>query len=221
MKTLPERANLAHLRKQAKALLRDVRGGDAEAIARIRSSLPAARDATPHFIAAMPLQLHDAQSCIARDYGFRSWSELKAFVEWQSLQADRDAAVRRWLGLVYAGDVTGDTFGARPLLAQRMLQARPHLVGDDADLACAVGDVDTIRRAIAADAAWVHRAGGPLRLPPLVAVTHSALARLPGNAGRFRDCARELLAAGADPNQSPTKPKRAACSRTIRTCRRG
>jgi len=39
-------------------------------------------------------------------------------------------------------------------------------------------------------------------MPPLVALTHSTLARLPEHKDRFHRCARLLLAAGADPNQA-------------------
>lgn len=202
MKTLPERASLDHLRKQAKTLLRDLRGNDTDAIERVRTFLPRARGLSAPQIAALALKLHDAQSCLAREYGFRTWSELKAAIEAPELAGSHTASVSTWLGLVYAGDVTGDTFGARPQFAQRLLDQHPDLLGDDATLACAVGDVAAIRRAIASDAAWVHRPAGPLQLPPLIALTHSALARLPGHTPRFREGLRTLLDAGADPNQS-------------------
>jgi Ankyrin repeats (3 copies) len=52
-----------------------------------------------------------------------------------------------------------------------------------------------------ADPAWVNRPGGPLRLPPLVAITHSSLCQLPEFRERLYRCARLLLSAGADPNQ--------------------
>jgi ankyrin repeat protein len=39
-------------------------------------------------------------------------------------------------------------------------------------------------------------------MPPLFAVTHSTLLRLPEFRDRLRRCARLLLDAGADPNQS-------------------
>ena len=54
---LPAAPNLEHLRKQAKDLVR-------------------AREDGPE-----PLQLHEAQLAIAREYGFASWPRLKAYVE--------------------------------------------------------------------------------------------------------------------------------------------
>ncbi|ANB18833.1 ankyrin repeat domain-containing protein [Dokdonella koreensis] len=203
MNALPEHAHIDHLRKQAKALLRAYQAGDAEALHRFRQALPAAYGTSDAQLAAMQLRLHDAQSCIAREYGFPSWNELRDYVAWQRLRTqDRAATVRHWLGLVYAGDVTGDLFGARPRLAARVLAEQPDLADGDASLACAVGDEAAVRAAIAADPGWVHRPGGPLNLPPLVAVTHSALLRLDGFAERLRRCARLLLEAGAPPDQS-------------------
>jgi hypothetical protein len=55
---------------------------------------------------------------------------------------------------------------------------------------------------IAADPAAIHRAGGPLALPPLVAVTHSRLLQLPAFRAGMLACARHLLESGADPNQA-------------------
>jgi hypothetical protein len=193
MPNLPERPNLDHLRKQAKELLRAYRAGDARTITRLRTGLP---HATPE------LRLRDAQSCVAREYGFASWPELVAYVEARS-HAHADLATRRraWLTLVYANDITGGFALPRPALAARMLAEQPDLVGDDPHLACAVGDVRLVRHAIGTDPGWINRPGGVLRLPPLVAVTHSALARLAEWRPRLLATARLLLAGGADPNQ--------------------
>ena len=57
MSELPARPSLAHLRKQAKALLK------------------ALRQQNPH------AALSDAQHALAADYGFASWPKLKAYVE--------------------------------------------------------------------------------------------------------------------------------------------
>ena len=54
---LPDRPDLEHLKKQAKALLRELRQRDANA------------------------SLADALHALARDYGFASWPKLKAHVE--------------------------------------------------------------------------------------------------------------------------------------------
>lgn len=203
MKRLPPRPDIGHLKKQAKELLAAYRGGDPAALVRLRESLPAAAGRGDAAITSMDLRLHDAQSCVAREYGFPSWALLQGFVAArQALAADPARAVRHWLSLVYAGDIADGNGRARPALAARLLEEQPDLPGDDPHLACAVGDEARLREAIARDAGWVHRAGGPLALPPLVAVTHSSLLRLPAFSDKLRACAQLLLAAGADPNQS-------------------
>lgn len=207
---LPARPDMGHLKKQAKDLLALYRSGDPAAFQRLRAALPAAAGQDDATLAARGLRLHDAQSCIAREYGFASFAELQGFVQARRAQLDDPAqALRHWLGLVYAGDITGSVNGARPAVALRLLQAddrHPALtrLGDtDPWLACAVGDEAALRRATAQDPGWVHRAGGPLQLLPLVAVTHSALVRLPEYRDRLLACARFLMdEAGASPDQS-------------------
>jgi Lon protease-like protein len=80
---LPVHPNLEHLKSQAKELLQAFRSGDAEARVRVRDSLPAAAGADAGELAKMPFALHDAQSVVAREYGFASFTELRDFVEAQ------------------------------------------------------------------------------------------------------------------------------------------
>ena len=90
--------------------------------------------------------------------------------------------MHHWLQCVYAGDIAGGMGSSRPALALRLLEDQPALaqqIAADPWLACAVGDLGVLRAATAQDPGWVHRPGGPLVLPPLVAVTHSCLLRLP------------------------------------------
>ena len=202
MSSLPERPNLGHLRKQAKELLRQYKAGDTAALTRIRQHLPAAKGKSDVELSAMALQLRDAQSCLAREYGFPSWQELKDYVEWKIASANAGLLPVDWLRLVYGGDVTGAQGIARPALALKLLAENPQLARDDVHVACALGDEPAIRAAIAADPGWVNRQGGPLKLPPLVAVTHSSLARETRFGDRLRRCVQVLLEAGADPNQS-------------------
>jgi len=77
---LPDRPNLDHLKAQAKELLDAHRRRDVTALARIRETLPAYANATDDEIAARPIALHDAQSAIAREYGFSSFAKLRARV---------------------------------------------------------------------------------------------------------------------------------------------
>lgn len=203
MTTLPERSNIEHLRKQAKDLLRLYRNEEPAAFERIRRSLPAAQDKTDSQLTALDLRLHDMQSCVAREYEFASWAELKNHVELQSLrEKSREDLLRHWLHLVYSGDISGGNSGSRPAAAAKLLDERPDLVRGDPYLGCAVGDEEAIHAAIAADPEWINRAGGPLNLLPLIAVTHSSLMKLPAFREKLHRCVRLLLDAGANPNQT-------------------
>jgi ankyrin repeat protein len=201
VKRLPDRVNLDHLKKQAKDLIRLYRSRDPGALARFRDALPAAAGQSDDTIAARDFRLHDAQSCIAREYGFASWPDLRSYVAVQLASAsDRAARVLKWLKLAYAGEVSGTANRSAPRVAARLLADNPDLA-DEPSVACASGNEDALRRAVQADPGFVNRPGGPLKLPPLVAVTHSALWRAPEFADRLFAAARFLLAAGADPNQ--------------------
>jgi hypothetical protein len=202
MKKLPRKANLDHLKKQAKELLRLYRNGNATAIARFAHHLPAAAHRTDSEVTVLQLRLHDAQSCIAREYGFSSWADLALYVETSAFAHQEQAVlIRRWLGLVYGGDVTGTYDAARPRVAVQLLEEHPDLLATDAYVACAAGHLDVVSRTTTADPDWVNRAEGTLNLPPLVAVTHSRLGQLPEFIAGLRECAQHLLQAGANPNQ--------------------
>jgi ATP-dependent Clp protease adapter protein ClpS/tetratricopeptide (TPR) repeat protein len=77
---LPARPDLAQERRRAKDLLKAIRSGDDAAIARFRSHHPRLADLTPGKPTAN-VKLSDAQWVIAREYGFASWSSLKAHIE--------------------------------------------------------------------------------------------------------------------------------------------
>ena len=202
MTRLPDRSNLDHLKKQAKDLIRLYRRGDAEAIARFRRALPATAGRNDDEIASLQLRLHDAQSCVAREYDFASWTDLRNYVEAQSAShEDRAARVLRWLKLVYSGEAAGGEDRANPRVAVRMLSENPELAAGSPYLACAIGDERALQLATEADSAWVNRAGGPLQLPPLLAITHSTLLQVPEFRERLHRSARFMLSAGANPNQ--------------------
>jgi hypothetical protein len=202
---LPERPNLEHLKKQAKDLLRLYHRHDPDAFHRLRTSLPAAKDKDDDALTVPTLRLHDAQSCVAREYGFASWGELRTYLE-RGRTDDPSHLLHRWLVFVYGHRDERP----RPAVAVRMLEEKPELVASDSILACAVGNVAALQNAVAHDRNWVNRTpsltcpecGTPLGRPPLVAVTHSSLGRLERFRDRLRSCTRLLLEAGADANQT-------------------
>src|SRR5215831_12431031 len=81
---LPERANLEQLKKQAKSLLYAAQAKETAALQRFQV-LPALTRRSFVELGAMSLALHDAQSVIAREYGFKSWNELREHIEESSL----------------------------------------------------------------------------------------------------------------------------------------
>ena len=196
MNTLPERPHLDHLKKQAKALLDGVRRDDPEALERLRLALPAAARLDHAAIAAMPLRLHDAQSCVAREYGFDSWTQLKHYVELQAASADATTRKRRWRQWAFGHGYQV----AKPRLAERLLRDHPDLLAGEPALACAVGDITAVRAVIAADPAWSNAPHADCGMPPLVCASFSGLVALPAYAPGIRACIDLLLAAGADPN---------------------
>jgi len=203
MNLLPENPDLSQLRRQAKELHARYRAQDTAALQRLRQSLPAARGLSQAEVAAAGYRLHDAQSCLAREYGFASWGDLKAFVEAARLRSGDVSALRRaFLGFVYAGEVVGGMNRSRPALAERLLKQYPEIEAGCPTTACAVGDVEAVRAAILRDRGWIHAAGGPLSLPPLVAACHSGLLAVADRRPGILDVIRLLLAEGANPNQS-------------------
>ncbi|HET6433738.1 ankyrin repeat domain-containing protein [Dyella sp.] len=202
MNELPAHPHLDHLKKQAKALLEGVRRRDPHALERISRTLPAAAGLDHAALSAMELRLHDAQSCIAREYGFASWSQLKDYVALQAATADAASRRQQWQRWAFGHGYQP----ARPQLAERLLHACPDLLRGDPVLACAIGDASAVQAAIAEDAAWVNDARTEYGMTPLLCATFSALVTLPDRAPGIRACVDLLLAAGADPDTAWRDP---------------
>jgi hypothetical protein len=144
MPQLPEYPNFEHLKKQAKDLLRLYQAQDPDAVERFRNALPSAGNKGDAEIVALKLKLHDAQSCIAREYGFPAWVNLRNYVDWcnSKLSTDRKDVVALWLHKAYGHD----TEQADPVFSAKRLHEIPDFVQDDLFLACATGDEETVRR---------------------------------------------------------------------------
>jgi hypothetical protein len=182
---LPASPDLSHLKKQAKHLLRDALAGELTALNRFVETLPMVRSMGLTALGFRDLKLHDAQSVVAREYGFLSWTELKGYVEWK--QTDKGEQLKRWLDWAYQGNKR------ERRLAVHMLREEPALFRGDPWLACALGDATTIQATIAHDRDWVNEPGGPQGMPPLIAVTHSKLILEDSFEAGLLTCARLLL----------------------------
>ena len=147
-KPIPARPNLEFDRKQAKALLDAVKSGQPEARERFEAHHPCGLPAEP--------RLADALLVVAREYGFRSWPQWKAFVETRTM--DRRKQAEMAARAVCSNDL------AR---ARVLLRADPGLAREDVYLACACGEVETVKAAIGRDAGIVNRKGGVNGWEPL------------------------------------------------------
>jgi ankyrin repeat protein len=185
---LPVSPDLDQLKRQAKDLLRAARDADPTAISRFRI-LPALQHASDDVVRTS-LALHDAQSVIAREYGFPSWNALRERVE--ELTLDFDAAAREFVQAATDG---------RSSRAERLLAMYPRIADASFYTALLLGDVATVESHLARRPALAHEHGGPREWEPLHYVCHDSLGRSSvANPDGLVAIARRLLALGADPN---------------------
>jgi ankyrin repeat protein len=186
---LPERANLEQLKKQAKSLLHEAKAQDQAALKRFQS-LPALTAKSPAELGAMDLALHDAQSVIAREYGFKSWNEMRDHVEERSLSFG--AAVDEFVR--YA------TGGAQAR-AFRLLALHPTIARANLYTELVLGDAASAKARLQKNPEAVRQKGGVQNWEPLLYVCHTCLhEEAPERAAGLVAIARDLLAHGADPN---------------------
>ena len=89
---LPERPHLDVPRREARELLETCLKGYPDALGRIRRRHPKFKDASDDVAITSRLKLSDAQLVIAREYGFATWTMLKARIgEHSAATALRDA----------------------------------------------------------------------------------------------------------------------------------
>ena len=186
---LPERPNIEQLKNQAKSLLRAAHAKDPAALVRFQA-LPTFGPLSIEQLASTALALHDAQSVIAREHGFASWSLLREHIEERSLSFA--AAVDEFIRCA-----TGEA----PARAERLLAQHPGLVRASYHAALVIGDVATVEARLAQQPEVASQTGGPQDWEPLQYVCHTCLHR--GHAERSAGLvaiARRLLKLGANPN---------------------
>ena len=188
-RSLPDSPDGDQLRRQAKDLLRDARASDPTALSRFRT-LPSLRNASDDELADSRFALHDAQSVIAREYGFPSWNALQEHVEEKTLGFD--AAAREFVEAATDG---------RSSRAERLLSLHPRLGAATLYSALVVGDAATVESHLAKHPDLAHERGGPRDWLPLQYVCHSSLGNSSvASTDGFVAIARRLIALGADPN---------------------
>jgi len=186
-KSVPAKPNLEFDRKQAKELL----------VALTTTASPAEnKSAQARFIAHHPRgliekpQLADALLVVAREYGFGSWPQWKVFVETRQLDRAKQAAIA-------AKAICSNNLAH----ARVLLSADSALACEDVWIACACGEVEIVRGALARDLTLVNCRGGPNGWEPLQYACFSRFLRAdPVRAVGIVEVARLLLTSGADAN---------------------
>jgi Ankyrin repeats (many copies)/Ankyrin repeats (3 copies) len=189
MPSLPDRPNLEQLKKQAKSLLRAAQAGDASALRRF-AALPAFARKSQDELRQTELALHDAQSVVAREHGFRSWQALRDEVEARALTFD--AAVDEFVRCA-----TGGAIGR----AERLLALYPRIATASLHTALVLGDAASVEARLQAQPELATQPAEPQQWEPLQYVCHTCLHRTdPARLDGLVAIARRLCALGANPN---------------------
>ena len=167
---LPPRPNLEYERKEAKALIRRLRAGDLDALARAHVQHPGLDAATPS-----RARLADAQLVIAREYGFASWPRLVRYFgdvarhqfAHRQIHGGRDALDAHVRG------VLADHRARRPWVARSLGAYLPQFYGNRADMIFAAPITEDDARLVVARSygapSWqvlLERAAGGLSASP-------------------------------------------------------
>jgi hypothetical protein len=118
-KELPPRPSLEQYRKQAKALLKSEKAGDAAAVQRIRQHHSRLGKLTDSEVRSGRFVLTDAQLVIAREHGFESWPKFARHIEALSRTNSSTSKFESAVDAVVAGDTAA---------LERMLRESPELI---------------------------------------------------------------------------------------------
>jgi len=132
--------------------------------------------------AAVPL--HEAQTRLAREYGFASWNKLREEVEARTFEFE--AAVKEFMEAATDG---------RPDRAKRILALHPKIAGANLYTALILGDAGTVNPRLTKDPSLATTTGGPRGWLPIHYICYTSV----GSEG-LADIARRLISLGADPN---------------------
>jgi hypothetical protein len=186
---LPDRPNHEQLKKQAKSLLHAWQAREPDALQRF-AALPACAGKSLDEIGALTLALHDAQSVIAREHGFVSWTALREEVD--ALTLSFEAAVDEFVRCA-----TGGASGR----ANRLLALHPNIAEASLQTALVLGDAESVAAQLRDHPELVTQAGGPQPWEPLLYVCHTCMHHGdPARSDGLVTIARQLCASGANPN---------------------
>ena len=186
---LPARPHLDNLKKQAKSLLDAAQARDDDALRRF-TVLPAFAGTSPGEIVSFDLALHDAQSAIAREYGFPSWNALREEVESRTLSFE--AAIDEFVRSATAGAVER---------ANRLLALHRNIASATLQTALVLGDAHAVEDHLRRRPELAREPGGAHGWEPLLYVCHTSMCK--GIAARLDGLvaiAQRLCGLGASPN---------------------
>ena len=192
---------LDNLKTQAKRWLKDYQAGNPSARQRLQLIYPQA----PPVVG-----LRVIQHAMALERGYESWAALKNAPGQGDATAGRsaaasasglDAAAAQFLEFACWDHRThgrGD-FAMHEAAAMRLLERTPAIATHSLETAIACGDLDRVRRVLAADPALINRKIGARGWEPLLYLCYARLP-LPALRDRALDIAAALLDGGANPN---------------------
>src|SRR5262245_23995224 len=184
----PSAPSLESLRKRAKRLLHEVRGGNEFAVALIRKHLPRLASLDEVTLAER-IVLADVQHAVALERGFESWAALRRHIE---SRQPVEAQAARFLDAIRAHDLRG---------ARRILKQHPGIVAHSFLVACCVGDAARVEEALGRDPSLATAPHQPHGWQALLYACGSGFHTLsPAHARGVLRCVELLLAHGADPN---------------------
>jgi ankyrin repeat protein len=136
------------------------------------------------------IPLHEAQTRIAREYGFKSWNALHDHVEAVTLEFD--AALAEFLEAATDG---------RRDRAERMLALYPKIATANLHTALVLGDSARVDARLKQNPSLATKPGGPRGWEPIHYVCYTSMAHdSPERAAGLAAIARQLIALGVDPN---------------------
>ena len=154
-KQLPSRPDLEQLKRQAKELQ-----------------------------ASAGVPLHEAQTRLAREYGFASWNKLREEVEARTLEFAE--GVEQFIEAATDG---------RPDRARRLLALHPKIASANFYVALVLGDAGAVDARLSKDPSLATKAGGQRGWEPIHYICYTSV----GSDG-LADIARRLIGLGVDPN---------------------
>jgi len=188
--SLPARPSLAHLKKQAKNLLKNFQAGNSKAREQVHLYFPAPDEFK---------SLRDAQLVIARAYGFPGWNLLSQAVD-ELLQntLSPDALADQFVNLACL-QYTPQDADVRFHRAAHLLQKNPWLAEHNFISAIVSHNLHMVTNMLKTQPALATTTMGPRQWLPLMYLAYNRVPE-PGQQKNALEIARLLLEHDADPN---------------------